>query len=106
LTIIRVPVQHRRYDKLSPRRFQELAPAAQEAMGFRVAAQATKESGCAVLVRVPVSSVVDVFGAEVRPGSQREHDEIAELNDESAGHVSPEDGVAEKVDKGQPMSSR
>jgi len=52
------------------------------------------------------SSVVDVFGAEVRPGSEREHDEIAELNDESAGHVSPEDRVAEKVDKGQPMSSR
>jgi hypothetical protein len=53
-TLVRAPVQHRRYDKLSPRRLQELAPAAQEAMGFRVAAQATKESGCATLVRAPV----------------------------------------------------
>ena len=106
MIIIRVPVQHRRYDKLSPRRLQELTPALR---GGGILCCSASDEGVGMrdgLSECPFNSVVDVFGAEVRPGSQREHDEIAELNDESAGHVSPEDRVAEKVDKGQPMSSR
>src|SRR5512132_1491771 len=50
--------------------------------------------------------VVDVFSAEVRPGSQREHSQIAQLHRKPAYHIAPQDRVPEQVDEGEPIASR
>ena len=44
---IRARSSHRRYDKLSPDDCRSLRGRSQEAVGLSIAAQVTKESGCA-----------------------------------------------------------
>jgi hypothetical protein len=98
---------HRRYDTLSPRRLQELGRPLSGGGGILYRSASDEGVGMRDgLSECQSNSVVDVLGAEVRPGSQREHGEIAELNDEPAGHISPQDRVTEQVNECEPVASR
>jgi hypothetical protein len=60
-----------------------------------IGAQATKEPGCATLVRVPIHSVIDIFGAEVRPDSEYgAAGLVAEMSARRAGRAPITMGVA------------
>src|SRR5215217_4978742 len=58
------------------------------------------------LADCPSGSVIDVFGAEVRPGSKGEHAQVAELNDKSSHYVAPQDRIPEQIDEREPIASR
>src|SRR4030095_17105385 len=51
-----------------------------------------------------IPSIINIFGAEIGPCRQGEHDQIAKLDEKPAGHISPQDRIADKVDKGHPVA--